>query len=266
MNSNNNIKSVLKHGQIVFGCIISEIRTPVISMILETVGFDFLILDMEHGNYSYETIEDIILACHKLSIAPIVRIPEIRRECFLKPLDSGASGILIPRVESKRDVELAIKYSKYSPIGDRGLSLRRARSCFKKHNPFSYTQKINEDILLIAQIETQKSLDHLDDILSTPGLDVAFVGPSDLTFSLGSDKSQEQVRQAIMNIVKLGKKHGITTGIHASDPDMIESLTKHGLQMISCNTDTGALINGFTYSMDSIRKRLSKNVPIKLKS
>jgi 2-keto-3-deoxy-L-rhamnonate aldolase RhmA len=252
MSNSNRIKSELAQGNAVCGCMVTEVRTPAISMILESAGLDFFIIDMEHGSFNFESVNDIILSCRGLRIAPFVRVPAIAREAFQKPLDSGALGLLVPRVESPEEVERCLELMRYAPAGSRGLSLRRAHSGFTKQDAFRFTSIANENVMLMVQIESRKGVESIDAISDVPGIDVLFIGPSDLSHSYG-EGSTILVSQAIERVVETGNRKGIATGIHHSDLEVITDLLGRGMRFISCNTEVGAIINVFSKMEEAIR-------------
>lgn len=251
----NRVRSALKEGKVVVGIMVSELRTPALGPMLEAAGVHFMILDMEHGSFNYETMADIIANCRGLAIAPFVRVPEIRRECFLKPLEAGAVGILAPRVETREEAELCVYYSRYAPEGDRGLSLRRAHTGFKRVEAYEYTAYANQNVMVMVQIETALGVQNVDSILATSGLDVAFVGPSDLSHSLGiaANLDDPAMVKALGRIIEAGRKHTVATGIHTYRPEVAKRLVDQGLQFISCNSDVSVLIGTCANSVSSFR-------------
>ena len=252
MDRTNRIKSELSRDNVVCGCMLAEVRTPAISMILERTGLDFFIIDMEHGSFSYETANDIIVSCRGLNIVPFVRVPDIHRESFQKPLDAGAMGLLVPRIETVEQVEKARDLIRYAPLGSRGLSLRRAHSGFSKPDPVQFTAQSNSNVMLMVQIETRQGVENIDAISNVEGIDVLFVGPSDLAHSYGNG-DPAQVERAIERVVQVGKAKGIATGIHHSSLPYISRLAVEGMRFFSVNTEVGAIISTFTDMSTAIR-------------
>jgi len=252
LNIDNTVLSALQAGRIVVGCMISEMRSPAIGPVLDAAGLDFMILDMEHGAFSYETVNDILLACRGTRVVPFVRVPEIRRECFQKPLDAGAFGVLVPRVEKREEVEEAVRYSRYAPEGDRGLSLRRAHGGFRKAPRDEFTDAANRRVMVMVQIETERGVRNIDSILETPGLDLVFIGPSDLAHSYGIGRANE-MREEISRVVRTCAEKKIASGIHHADLSYVSELVRNGLQFVSCNTEIGALIGAFSDAAGMLR-------------
>mgnify|MGYP006288209527 FL=1 len=252
MNGTNRIKRELSNDHVVLGCMVAEMRSPSIGMILESAGLDFFIIDMEHGSFNYETAADILVASRRLDIVPFVRMPGIDREPFQKMLDAGACGLLIPRVETAAQVEAALDFMYYPPAGSRGLSLRRAHSGFGRPDPVEFTMNANNTIMLMIQIETRHGVENLDSICTVPGIDVLFVGPSDLARSYG-DANSVDVQEAVHRVIRVGTAKGIATGIHHSDLSYINDLANEGMRFISINTEVGAIIGTFTRTAAAIR-------------
>jgi len=254
----NRVKTAIEQGKVVVGIMVSELRTTTLGPMLEAAGLHFVILDMEHGSYDHQTMADIIAGCRGLAIAPFVRVPEIRRECFLKPLEAGAIGLLVPRVETREQAELCVVYSKYAPEGDRGLSLCRAHTDYTPVKTGEYTAHANQNVMVMIQIETARALKNVDSILATPGIDVAFVGPVDLSLSLGieADLGAPVMQEALDKIIEAGRRHGVVVGIYANQPDMIKHFVGRGLRFIAGGSDVDVLINGCANSLESFRKVL----------
>lgn len=252
MGMTNRIRSELARGSVVCGCMVAEMRTPAVGMILESAGLDFFILDMEHGSFSYETAGDILVACRGLHIVPFVRVPGIDREAFQKLLDAGAQGLLVPRIESAQQAAQAVDLIRYAPLGSRGLSLRRAHSGFGRPDAAQFTAEANRNVMLLVQIETRAGVEQLDAICAVEGIDVLFVGPSDLAHSYGPGNA-EQVDRAIERVAAAGKAAGIATGIHHSSLPYVTRLIGAGMRFISVDTEVGAIISSFRHMAAAVR-------------
>lgn len=252
MQRTNRIKAELAKDNLVCGCMVAEVRTPTVAMVLEGAGLDFFIIDMEHGSFTFETANDILVACRGLNITPFVRVPGIDREVFQKTLDAGAMGLLVPRVESAKQVEQARDYMRYAPVGSRGLSLRRAHSGYSRPDPVELTAWANSNVMLMVQIETKKAVEDVYAVCSVPGIDVLFVGPSDLAQSYGYGDAAH-VEKAVERVVQAGKTKGIATGIHHSNAEYVTRLVGQGMRFISLNTEVGAMIGAFSEAASTLR-------------
>lgn len=256
----NLIKIALKEQKVVLGIFINQIRSPAISLILEECGLNFFIIDMEHGSFSYQTIEDVLIATRGLTITPIVRVPGITKECILKPLDAGALGIIVPMVETKEEAETVVSFAKYEPEGSRSLAKRRPHSGFKEVDPKKYTYLANNNILIMLQIESVKGMINLDKIIKTSGIDLIFIGPSDLSLSIKANNFDISIEEAIINIINICKKNEIPVGIHTNDIKYIKNLVQFGVQLISINTDIGLIMNTLSTHISKLRVTIGEKL------
>lgn len=179
------MKPALASGAVLRGLMVSELKTPFLGAILDSAGMDFAILDQEHGSYGSDMLAMLFAGFRGGRCQPIVRVPEIRRDAFLTPLELGAAGVLVPRVETADQARAIVDFCRYPPGGSRGVSLSRAHTGFKRVTAADYLPRANAEILIGVQIETAEALNVLDDILAVEGIDMAFIGPSDLSVSCG---------------------------------------------------------------------------------
>ena len=181
----NRTKEALRNGQAVVGTMVVEIRQPSVMQLLVNAGFDFIVIDNEHSPYSSGTIAELSQAARNLGLTPIVRVPDLAYPYLAQPLDSGAQGIMLPRVYNADQVKEAVQIMKYPPLGARGCAFGRGATDFKGAPLAETMAAANEQTMLIVQIETKEAIENGDEILAVPGVDVAFVGPTDLSISLG---------------------------------------------------------------------------------
>ena len=234
------MKRALKEGKAVFGPMVSEIRSPGIAVLFARAGFDYFFIDMEHSCFSFETVSDMILAARAADIPVIVR-PATRKsaEYLSRPLDSGACGLLVPQIKIRQDVENVVKWCRYQPVGERGMALSRQHTFFETGNTLETMQRLNEEIMLAVQIEHQEAIDNLEDLLSVPGIDAAFVGPADLAASLGKPGRSDDpdVEHAIQRVIEVARANHIIPGIFTSSLQKAKYWVGQGMQMIGFCTD-----------------------------
>ena len=178
----NSIKEKLQSGKCVYGPWMMTSSTDT-AEILSNVGCDMIMIDGEHGAMGLETAGRLISQIKYTPTTPLLRVPWNDISMVKQGLDTGASGIMIPMINSKEEAELAVQYCHYPPKGVRGFGAGRA-SLFGI-NSESYLRYAKEEILVILQIEHFKAVEAIDEILSVPGIDVAFIGPFDLSTSMG---------------------------------------------------------------------------------
>ena len=251
-----NLKDVLKNGGLAVGTMISEVRNPNIIYMLAQSGFDYVIVDNEHGTYSAEDIANLVAAARGAEIAVIVRIPEIRRETILKPLDSGAAGLLVPQVETADQAREIIYHAKYPPMGQRGVALRRAHSLYGRFDAGEYLRQANEDTFIIAQAESQTAIDNLDQIVAVEGIDAVLVGPFDLSVSLGvpGELTHPKEIKAIDRVVQVCLEHKSIAGIHMFDVEQISQWIAKGMRLISYSSDINMLADAAMKDVAQIKK------------
>lgn len=236
----NTMKKAMKEGKVVFGPMISEIRSPGLATIIARSGFDFFFLDLEHSCFDLQTVSDYVMAARMSGIPIIVRPPTREsHEALSRPLDIGASGLLIPQIQTRQDVLNVVEWTRYQPIGERGMALERQHTSFEPGNTEETMARLNEEILIAIQIEHRDAIENLDDILSVPGIDVAFVGPSDLSASLGKPGKANDpvVERAIQKVVDTCKKYNVISGIHTSNYEAAKLWIDRGMKMIGYGTD-----------------------------
>ncbi len=252
------IKRALKEEKVVLGSFVSEIWSPTISWMYATAGFDFMFIDMEHGSFNMETVAAMIMAARGGGIAPIVRVPSNDRASVMRPLDAGADGLLVPMVETREYAEQLIRFSKYPPLGQRGVALRRAHSAYRPLPAAPYLQRANEETLIVAQIETQLSVDNLETILDLGSIDVAFVGPADLSTSMGhpGQASHPEVVQAIERVLEVSRGHGVAPGIHLTEVHSVKEWARRGMRFISYSGDLAFIVDSAARDLAQIREGL----------
>ncbi len=220
----------------------SKTSDPAIVETLGHAGFDFIILDTEHGPNSIETVQDLIRAAQIVGMAPIVRIASGNYEMIGKALDVGAAGVQVPQISCADDVRAAVEHAKFAPLGMRGVCRYVRAAGYSSMNKADYFRRANE-ALLIIQIEGQAALDNLEDILSVEGVDIVFVGPYDLSQSLGVPGEVEHplVIEKMRQIVEVCLGRDVFVGNFTETIAQTEMWTGQGLRYMSYSVDVGIL-------------------------
>ena len=236
----------------------SKTSDPAIVETLGYAGFDFIILDMEHGPNGAETVQDLIRAAQLSQMAPIVRIPSGDYEMIGKALDVGAAGVQVPQISCAEDVRAAIEHAKFAPLGMRGVCRYVRAAEYSSMNKTDYFRRANE-ALLIIQIEGQAALDHLDEILAVDGIDIVFVGPYDLSQSLGVPGEVEHplVVEKMKQIVGECLKKNVFVGNFTETVPQTEMWAAQGLRYMSYSVDVGIIYEAgkaLLIDFDRIRK------------
>ena len=199
--------------------------------------WDSVTCDLQHGLIDYQSTVAMMQAIATTSSIPMVRVPWNEPGIIMKCLDAGALGVICPMVNSREECEAFVGACRYAPDGYRSFGPTRA---MWTHGA-DYAQKANESVVTLAMIETQKALDNLDDILSTPQLDGIYIGPADLGLSLGrepkGDQTDEVVVEAIQHILKSAKKHNVKAGIHTSSTAYAKQVIDWGFEFVTVMAD-----------------------------
>ena len=250
------IKKRLQNGELVLGTIISEIRNPNIAYMLAQCGFEFFIIDNEHGTFNFETISNMIAAARGAGISVIVRIPEITRENILKPLDSGAAGLLVPMVNTAAQALEVIQHAKYPTMGNRGAALRRPHNLYAKVNAADYLKQANENTFIAVQAETTQALDNIDEIASVEGVDCIFVGPFDLSISLGipGQINHPIETEAIEKVTSACRNHNKIAGILMFDEELLSKWINKDYRFAVYSSDITMLADAASKAVIDLKK------------
>ncbi|HEU5219040.1 MAG TPA: aldolase/citrate lyase family protein, partial [Gemmatimonadales bacterium] len=231
------------------------IRQPGIMTILANAGFDFVIIDNEHGSFNVETIADLSRAARDLGVTPVVRIPELTYAHVAQSLDGGGQAIMLPRVTTRAQVEECVRSMKYPPEGRRGAVLGRGHTAFRAGPLADTLAGMNRETFLVIQIETAEAVERLDDLLTVPGVDAALIGPTDLSLALGVAGKMEDPKLvgAIEKTMAACAAHGVVPAIHTNDLAMTTSWAGRGMRMVSINSEVGHLVGAASLAVRTIR-------------
>ena len=242
MMKKNNLKEALMNGKAVFGPFL-KITDPAVVEIMGFAGFDFVIIDQEHGPISVQSAQNMIRAAESVNINPIIRVANNDESLILRALDIGAQGIEIPQINCKSDALRAVNSVKYSPQGDRGVCRYVRAANYSSMDKFKYFECANKETMIIIHIEGVKGINNLDEILSVSGIDIVFIGPYDLSQSLGipGKVNDSLVVEKMKEVVLKCKQHKIAVGTFADDVQTAKRWTSLGVQYMSFSVDVGIL-------------------------
>lgn len=234
------IKQRLKQGKSVFGAWIQEMPFAGLISIYAQAGFDCVFIGKEHSSLGSETIAQMIQLARCLDIAAIVRVEDSLYHLLTKPMDWGASGVMVPRVESAEQARHIVNCLKYPPAGERGMSSSTGhRDYFPVQPIIDYAKKANEENLVIVQIETKKGLDNAEQIAAVDGIDVLFVGPMDLSCSLGisGQVDHPKVAEAVEHIVDVAGRNNKATSILAGTVEAAKKWHDKGMRLLTWSNE-----------------------------
>jgi 4-hydroxy-2-oxoheptanedioate aldolase len=215
----NTLKEKLRDGKPVFGAMITFHAPPIVEM-LGYMGFDWVLIDNEHGSITVDTSEEMIRAAELTGVAPIVRPVANRPDVIAPFLDRGAWGVQVPHVNTRAEAEAAVRACKYSPDGDRGIfSGGRPAEYGMGGTTKEYADKANANTLVCLMLEEVEAIDNIDEIVTVKGVDVLFIGSGDLSQSMGytGQQSHPEVQALMEKGVKRIRDAGIVAGVSCPD-------------------------------------------------
>ena len=251
----NYLKKALQDGKNVFGPFL-KLTDPAVVEIMGFAGFDFVIIDAEHGPISMQSAQNMIRAAETANITPIIRVANNDEALILRALDIGAQGIEIPQINSKSQAIKAVKSVKYSPQGERGVCRYVRAANYSSMDKFKYFKSANNETMIIAHIEGVEGVNNLDEILSVPGIDVIFIGPYDLSQSLGipGEVSNPLVTEKMKEVVLKCKENKVSVGTFADDVKTAKFWVSLGVQYMSFSVDVGILYEATKQIVKKLKK------------
>lgn len=228
------------------------LREPLLAEMASTAGYDYVCVDMQHGLASYTDTVAMLQAIGASATTPIVRVPWNDPGIIGRVLDAGALGVIIPMVNSAEEAARAVAASRYAPEGMRSFGPLTAMI---RHG-FGYLGTANGQVACIPMIETVEAVERIDEILAVPGIDAVYVGPSDLSLTMGlppsADHDDARFQDALATIVDACGRHGVVPGVHAS-PALAEIRAKQGFRMITVGYDQTPVMTALRADLASSR-------------
>ena len=241
------LRQKVQSGQRCVGGMVFEVFTPGIAQIMAQSGCEYVIYDMEHAGASIETLKMQVATCRNV-VTPLARPPVGQYQYIARLLDIGMKGVMVPMVDSADEAAVVVEACRYPPEGRRGAAFGFQHDDYAAGAPADKMAKANAEILVIAQVETERALANVDAIAATPGVDVIWIGQFDLSNFLGvpGDFESQTYKDAWAEITAAARRHGKAMGAMAPNPEWATDYAAQGIEMIAAGTDQGALISGFT--------------------
>jgi len=255
----NKLKEIFKQG----GSAINgwlQIPNSFTAELMANQNWDSLTLDMQHGVIDYSHAVSMLQAISTTDVVPLARVNWNEPGQIMKILDAGAYGIICPMVSNRKEAENFVQACMYPPRGYRSYGPIRGLV----YGGPDYADEANNEILKFAMIETKESLDNLDEIMQTPGLDGIYIGPADLSLAIGEKPSFDKpegnpVYEVIMKILEHAKKNKLIAGIQNAQPEYAHKMIKKGFQLVTIGTDQRFMTAAAKAALGIIRKDQKKD-------
>ncbi len=255
----NRLKEIFRSGKsVVNGWL--QIPNSFTAELMANQNWDSLTLDMQHGVIDYPNAVGMLQAISTTKVVPMVRVNWNEPGQIMKMLDAGAYGIICPMVSNKREAESFVKACMYPPNGYRSYGPIRGLV----YGGPDYADEANNEILKFAMIETKESLENLDEIMKTPGLDGIYIGPADLSLAIGEKPSfdkpeNDPVYNIIMKILDHAVKNKIIAGIQNGQPEYAEKMIKKGFQLVTIGSDQRYMTAASKTALSKLKKEEKKD-------
>jgi 2-keto-3-deoxy-L-rhamnonate aldolase RhmA len=223
--------------------------------IVKLAGFDFIVLDAEHALLSLADLNRMILVARAIGISPIVRVPDHGYGDVQRILDAGAAGLFFPHVADRAECERVVRQASHPPFGTRGAGggMRAGNWGMAGRGTANYVQDGVNKVMRIPMIEERIAVDNADEILAVEGVDGIFIGPGDLSMTMGMKPTDPEVQGAIEEVLKKAKAAQVPVGTVASDAAGARRLTGKGYDFILVSNDTGMLAKTAISLIDEIK-------------
>ena len=237
----NRIKRALTRGEVVTGMLLFS-GSPMVVEMMAAAGVDFVIIDMEHSALDLDRCAHLIRAADAAGITPLVRVPEVDAALVKKVLNLGAMGIAVPHA-NRENCEAALRAVRYAPEGERGACPIVRAAQYTPSDWNEYARRANREIMVIPLLEDRAVIEGFDDLVALPGLDIFFVGPTDLGISLGvpgatfDDPKLGGALDQVIAAARRHDKHVMTTIGNRLDPEYGRAVARRGVQLIVLGTD-----------------------------
>ena len=247
----------LRGGEVLIGTFLN-LGSCVAAEICASAGFDWVVVDLEHGSGSEACLLSQLQAVAGTGVSGMVRVESHDRSRIGHALDAGAAGIVAPRVDSPEQARLVVAGTRYPPDGTRGVALMNRAAGFGTGGAAALA-RAGEHIVTVLQVESAAALGALDEIASVRGADVLFVGPADLSYSLGifGRLSDPVFVDALRAVAKVAENHGKVAGVLAGTPEEAEGYLEEGYRFVGIGGDGGFLAKGATAAAAELRDRVS---------
>ena len=250
--TNSRVLRKLRSGDFVKAAGISRVADPWLTEVVAKIGYDVVWFDLEHRSYNHGIINTLSLACRATGIDLMVRVLKGGYHSPMQALEFGANGLMVPHIRSAEEATQWVEWSRFPPMGKRGLDGAGADADFGLADTLEYLKHANEEVFLAFQIEDREAVEAIDEIAAVPGFDLFFIGPGDLSLSYGVPLEFEHplLQKATRKVAAAAEKHGKWWGTTTATPQKAQEALNLGARMVVAGGDHGALVNGLRDSFD----------------
>jgi 2-keto-3-deoxy-L-rhamnonate aldolase RhmA len=229
------------------------ILDPTVPELMAGAGFDLLVADGEHGSVATSDLVQMLIAIRSAGVPLLYRVAANEPVRIMHALDAGAAGVVVPQVRMVADAERAVAWTRYPPVGLRGIAPRRASNYGRA--TADYLRTANDRVVCCIQIETREALADLDAILAVPGIDTILIGPNDLSAALGhlGDLGNADVEEAIATTLERATAHGIPAGIWTASVAQARARREQGFRWATLGTDYGFMVSAADAAAREVR-------------
>jgi 2-dehydro-3-deoxyglucarate aldolase/4-hydroxy-2-oxoheptanedioate aldolase len=252
----NKTKERLRRNETVLGCAIQYIRSPEVPRLFAAAGFDYIFLDGEHSGLDLETLQDLVGASLTAGITPLVRVGELQYTLVARALDVGAQGIILPRMESPKELEKAIGWMRFPPRGQRGFGLGAPAIGYARAKFPEIMAHCDANTLVVAQFETRTAIERREELLAVDGIDVALIGPADLSISLGvpGEFDHPTLVDAAAKLVESCAVRGVIPGVQCRTLAQAEAWIARGIRFAGVGSEHGLLLDAASTTVNTLRR------------
>jgi 2-keto-3-deoxy-L-rhamnonate aldolase RhmA len=234
----NPVRRALAEGGVALGTMVGEFATPGVARLAASAGADFVLFDLEHSGYGIERMRHVLAAARGVEIVPLLRVPDSAYDLVARALDIGATGVMVPHVESGEEARGIASAARYPPLGTRGFGMF-FRDDWSPDGVPATIEHVNSQVLTLVQIETAAGLEAVDEIAAVDGIDVLWIGHFDLTVSLGvpGDFAGDAYRDAVDRVLEAASGHGKPVGMLCGSVDEGRGLLARGFRLLAYSLD-----------------------------
>lgn len=256
----NMLRKRLAQGDKAIGIMLSEIYVPNITRLIAGCGYDYLLIDCEHGYFDMTQVANIIAVAQGAKLPVLVRVTQPSRTNITKYLDMGANGILLSDVMNREEAERLVALCKYSPRGNRGVSTFRAHTNYASGNVQQLMDAANESVIVICQIESPQTVEQIDEITSIRDVDGVLIGPNDLSQHMGifGQYKHPDMVAAIHRVAESAQKNGKWSGIITANEYLLTLGWQCGMRCFSVGSELNALCDGAKAQMHRVNGLFEK--------